>query len=163
MKVDSPTPRPNGLTDTAGRRTDLVTPVLFNDVKPNNKELGHIEGPLTNDTIGDGILSDASPFSISAVDSDVQDDVSLSFESESDAESSDLDDIVTTGTDVCHAATLEAFLESAFPFELKLLLVFAHETDLEYIPTEVSRLLKLIGTLDEKCEGLRLLIRRNRL
>lgn len=115
MKVDSATARPNGYLDGATGCVE-ATPVRHCD---NNARVCDLEGTTSNGWVSGDNLSTCSPLSVSEINSD-DDDVSMATQTASDDDSSDLDDIVTTGTDVCHAATLEAFLESVTGIREKL-------------------------------------------
>jgi len=109
MKVESPARHQNGLSEGHLGEQDLK------EHHHSSNDKSKLDGdPVAEGTTTNGCVSgdNLSVNSVSEIDSGIDDEESITSEDGSDAESSELGDIVATNAEVCHAATLEAFLES---------------------------------------------------
>eukprot|EP00210_Caulerpa_lentillifera_P009108 g8686.t1 len=142
MKVDSAKALPNGFVGGSQPSSVAVsqsTIVKKEDIDfPVDKSLMPGTGtPLEGNQQDTQSCSSESPYSVSDIITDDLDSLSSDPEPlQGDHELSDLDESFKSGTDAnCAAIALESLLEN-----------------LEFVPSEVNRLLKMIGLLDQKCE-----------
>lgn len=108
MKVDSTALHPNGYLEHLGVKLESTSPIPQNAKTPSYVEEKGAVGTTSNGCVSGGI-SEESPYSISDIDSDADDEAALS-ETVSDDESLDID--IPMGGEVCHGAALEVLLES---------------------------------------------------
>lgn len=164
-KVETSRAVPNGFKSGSQPSPASVCPSVIT-TKKENKDCPRIDSALVGPgTPLEGNQLDAaescssdSPFSVSEVLTEEIESLSSDPEGplQEEQDISDFNEIIKTGVDApCASIALESLLESD-PFSSHfsdLTLIFQYSTDLEFVPFEVNRLLKLIGLLDEKCEG----------